>query len=50
MAETYGRARVEVGGGLRTPEAVAGALGTGAARAVIGTAALRDPAFAHAAS
>ena len=46
VAETYGRARVEVGGGLRTPEAVAGALGTGAARAVIGTKALQDPGFA----
>jgi phosphoribosylformimino-5-aminoimidazole carboxamide ribotide isomerase len=46
VAETYGRAKVEVGGGLRTAEAVAGALGTGAARAVIGTKALRDPAFA----
>ncbi len=46
VAETYGTAKVEVGGGLRTPEAVAGALGTGAARAVIGTQALRDPRFA----
>src|SRR5262245_18577286 len=46
VAETYGRARVEVGGGLRTPVAVAGALGTGAARVVIGTTALRDPGFA----
>ncbi len=46
VAETYGRARVEVGGGLRTAESVAGALGTGAARAVIGTKALQDPAFA----
>ena len=45
VAETYGRAKVEVGGGLRTPEAVAGALGTGAARAVIGTKALQDPGF-----
>ena len=46
VAEVYGRMRVEIGGGLRTPEAVAGALGTGAARAVVGTAILRDPAFA----
>jgi phosphoribosylformimino-5-aminoimidazole carboxamide ribotide isomerase len=46
VAETYGRAKVEVGGGLRTAEAVAGALGTGAARAVIGTKALQDPGFA----
>jgi phosphoribosylformimino-5-aminoimidazole carboxamide ribotide isomerase len=46
VAETHGRARVEVGGGLRTIEAVAGALGTGAARVAVGTAALRDPQFA----
>ncbi len=46
VAETHGRARVEIGGGLRTPVAVAGALGTGAARVAIGTAALRDPSFA----
>ncbi len=46
VAEVLGRARVEVGGGLRTPGAVAGALGTGAGRAVIGTAALRDASFA----
>ena len=47
VAETHGRARVEVGGGLRTIEDVAGALGIGAARAAVGTAALRDPAFAR---
>jgi phosphoribosylformimino-5-aminoimidazole carboxamide ribonucleotide (ProFAR) isomerase len=46
VAETHGRARVEVGGGLRTLEAVAGALGIGAARVAVGTAALRDPQFA----
>ena len=40
-------ARVEVGGGLRTAEDVAGALGIGAARVAVGTAALRDPAFAR---
>jgi phosphoribosylformimino-5-aminoimidazole carboxamide ribotide isomerase len=39
------RAAVEVAGGLRTEEAVATVLAAGAARAVIGTAALRDPAF-----
>jgi phosphoribosylformimino-5-aminoimidazole carboxamide ribotide isomerase len=38
--------RVEVAGGLRTPDAVASALDGGAARVVVGTAALRDPAFA----
>jgi phosphoribosylformimino-5-aminoimidazole carboxamide ribotide isomerase len=46
VAEVLGRARVEIGGGLRTGAAVAGALGTGASRAVVGTSALRDPAFA----
>ncbi len=45
VAETYGRARVELGGGLRTAIAVAGAIGTGAARVTVGTAALHDPEF-----
>ncbi len=36
---------IEVGGGLRTPEAVEAALAAGARRVVIGTAALRDPGF-----
>ena len=36
---------VEVGGGLRTPEAVAAVVEAGAARAIIGSAALDDPAF-----
>ncbi len=40
------RASVEVAGGLRTEEGVAAVLATGAARAVVGTAALADPAFA----
>ena len=48
VAEVHGRTRVEVGGGLRTPAAVAGALGTGCSRVAVGTAALRDPAFAAA--
>ncbi len=39
------RARVEVAGGLRDEAAVAGALRAGAARAVLGTAALADPAL-----
>ncbi|HET7830403.1 MAG TPA: 1-(5-phosphoribosyl)-5-[(5-phosphoribosylamino)methylideneamino] imidazole-4-carboxamide isomerase [Candidatus Limnocylindrales bacterium] len=47
VAETHGLVRVEVGGGLRTVEDVAGALGIGAARAAVGTAALRDPGFAR---
>jgi phosphoribosylformimino-5-aminoimidazole carboxamide ribotide isomerase len=38
--------RCEVAGGLRTAEAVRRALDAGAARVVVGTAALRDPAFA----
>src|SRR5215203_3873934 len=46
VAETLGRVRVEIGGGLRTAEDVAGALGIGAARVAVGTAALRDPAYA----
>ncbi len=46
VTEVHGQARVELGGGLRTAEAVAGALGTGCARVAVGTAALRDPEFA----
>jgi phosphoribosylformimino-5-aminoimidazole carboxamide ribotide isomerase len=40
------RANVEVAGGLRSAASVAQVLRAGAARAVVGTAALRDPAFA----
>ena len=40
------RARIEVAGGLRDETAVADVLESGATRAVIGTAALQDPAFA----
>ncbi len=40
------RARVEVAGGLRDEAAVEAVLRAGAARAVVGTAALRDPGFA----
>ncbi len=40
------RSRVEVAGGLRDERAVAATLLAGAARAVVGTAALADPAFA----
>jgi phosphoribosylformimino-5-aminoimidazole carboxamide ribotide isomerase len=36
---------IQVGGGLREDESVAAVLDAGAARAVIGTAALRDPEF-----
>lgn len=40
------RVRCQVAGGLRTHAAVAAALASGATRAVVGTAALRAPAFA----
>lgn len=40
------RTRVEVAGGLRDEAAVAEALAAGAARAVVGTAVLRDPGLA----
>ena len=36
---------VEVGGGLRTPEALAAVVEAGATRAIIGSAALEDPEF-----
>ena len=36
---------VEVGGGIRTPETLASVLAAGATRAIIGSAALEDPAF-----
>lgn len=36
---------VEVGGGLRTPDAVRAVIEAGAARAIIGSAALEDPGF-----
>ena len=36
---------VEVGGGLRTPEALDAVMDAGATRAIIGSAALEDPAF-----
>jgi phosphoribosylformimino-5-aminoimidazole carboxamide ribotide isomerase len=46
VAEVRGRAQVELGGGLRSAASVAGALGTGVSRVAVGTAVLRDPAFA----
>ncbi len=46
VAELRGRAQVELGGGLRSAASVAGALGTGVSRVAVGTAVLRDPAFA----
>lgn len=47
MIEAVGnRCRVEVAGGLRDETAVAVMLAAGAARVVVGTAALREPAFA----
>ncbi|RDC60659.1 1-(5-phosphoribosyl)-5-((5-phosphoribosylamino)methylideneamino)imidazole-4-carboxamideisomerase [Alteripontixanthobacter maritimus] len=39
---------VQLGGGIRTPEAVAGWFDLGVSRIVIGTAALTDPAFVRA--
>ncbi|HEX6867644.1 MAG TPA: 1-(5-phosphoribosyl)-5-[(5-phosphoribosylamino)methylideneamino] imidazole-4-carboxamide isomerase [Candidatus Limnocylindrales bacterium] len=45
-ASVGARVSVEVAGGLRTDDAVAAALARGAARAVVGTAAIRDAAFA----
>lgn len=46
VATVEERVHVEVAGGLRDEAAVAAALASGAARAVVGTAALLDPAFA----
>ena len=48
-AAVGGEVRVEVAGGLRTAADVRRALASGAARVVLGTAALRDPDFAAAA-
>ncbi len=45
-AVVAGRANIELGGGLRTLDAVARALEAGVARVAIGTAALRNPSFA----
>jgi phosphoribosylformimino-5-aminoimidazole carboxamide ribotide isomerase len=44
-----GRTRLQVAGGFRTHDAIDAALGLGAQRVVIGTAALADPAFVDAA-
>ena len=46
VSEVRESVRVELGGGMRTPEALAAALGVGVTRVAIGTAALRDPGFA----
>ena len=46
VSATAVRAAVEVAGGLRDPEAITAAFAAGAARVVVGTAALRDPIFA----
>ena len=45
IAAVADRANVEIAGGLRTPELVEAALAMGAARAVVGSAAIRDPSF-----
>jgi phosphoribosylformimino-5-aminoimidazole carboxamide ribotide isomerase len=47
VANVGGRLRIELGGGLRTPGAVARALAAGVARVAVGTAAIRDPGFAR---
>ena len=47
IADAVGdRVSVEIAGGLRSHEAIAAAFASGAARIVLGTAALRDPSFA----
>ena len=46
VAAVGDQAQVEIAGGLRTLDAVSIVLATGAARAVVGTAAIRDPGFA----
>ena len=46
VARVGARAAVEVAGGLRDDRAVEASLEAGAARVILGTAALRDPAFA----
>lgn len=43
IAAVVGRARVQVGGGLRTLDRIEQAIGLGASRVVIGTAAVREP-------
>ena len=48
IIEAFGGS-VEVGGGLRTPEALNAVIEAGAARAIIGSAALEDPEFLAAA-
>jgi phosphoribosylformimino-5-aminoimidazole carboxamide ribotide isomerase len=48
VGQAAGRLRVELGGGLRTSEAVGQAIAAGVDRVVGGTAALRDPGFARA--
>lgn len=48
VAAVGARASVEVAGGLRSAKAVAAMLDLGAARVIVGTAALADPAFAGA--
>jgi phosphoribosylformimino-5-aminoimidazole carboxamide ribotide isomerase len=45
IAEAAGEVPVQVGGGLRSAESVVRVLEAGAARAVLGTAALEDPAL-----
>jgi phosphoribosylformimino-5-aminoimidazole carboxamide ribotide isomerase len=46
VAAVGDRVAIEVAGGLRTEAAVSAVLSAGAARAIVGTAALREPGFA----
>ncbi len=50
IIDVAGSVPVQVGGGIRTLQAVREVLEAGAARAVIGTAAVRDPELVHAAA
>ncbi|MDH4142847.1 MAG: 1-(5-phosphoribosyl)-5-[(5-phosphoribosylamino)methylideneamino] imidazole-4-carboxamide isomerase [Chloroflexota bacterium] len=46
VASVGDRLHVEIAGGLRTIDAIASVLATGASRAIVGTRALQDPTFA----
>lgn len=49
-AAVAGRARVQTGGGVRTPDDAAALAAAGVARVVMGSAAVKDPALVRAAS
>src|SRR6185503_11302285 len=50
LIAAFGEGGVQVGGGVRSLEAVESYFELGAARVVLGTAAVRDPALIHAAA